>query len=263
MKVSVRICVSILMILFLAVTLSYGQSAAKKHLTKGVDYAAQGRFEEAKEEFEKALKADPSSEFAEDSLKVIKDVTDKKIESKTAIHYFKGVAHSLNGQRDEAIAEYDKAIELNPKLAMAYVNRGFAYDGKGLYDQAISDYTKAIELNPGFAGTYFNRGRAYLSKGQYDRAISDYSKAVELNPNFAWAYLNRGLAYYYKGEHDKAWEDVHKVQSLGSQVHPDFLKDLREASGRQECGFGGAGSAGFGLRHISSTEYKGWILYEL
>ena len=209
------------------------ESAAIQILTKGVDYAAQGKFREAKEEFEKALKADPSSEFAEDSLKVIKDVTDKKIESKTAIHYFKGAAHFLNEQWDEAIADYDKAIELNPRLAMVYVNRGFAYSNIGLLDQAISDYTKAIELNPGFAGAYVNRGSAYLSKGQYDRAISDYSKAVELNPNFAWAYLNRGLAYYYKGEHDKAWEDVHKVQSLGLQVHPDFLNALREASGRE------------------------------
>ena len=86
MKVSVKICVSILMILFLAVTLSYGQSAAKKHLTKGVDYAAQGRFEEAKEEFGKVSKADPLYPSIEEYLKIIEDVIDKKIESKEVIH---------------------------------------------------------------------------------------------------------------------------------------------------------------------------------
>jgi hypothetical protein len=49
----------------------------------------------------------------------------------------------------------------------------------------------------------------------------------------AKAYNNRGLAYYYKREYDKAWEDVHKVQSLGQQIHPEFLKILRKASGRE------------------------------
>ena len=49
------------------------------------------------------------------------------------------------------------------------------------------------------------------------------------------AYTNRAVAYYYKGKYTKAWEDIYKAQSLGIQIHPEFLKDLREASGRQEC----------------------------
>jgi len=61
-----------------------------------------------------------------------------------------------------------------------------------------------------------------------------FTTAIELNPRFAGAYINRGIYYYYKGEYDKAWEDVHKAQSLGHQVHPGFLKALREASGRQK-----------------------------
>ena len=47
-------------------------------------------------------------------------------------------------------------------------------------------------------------------------------------------YNNRGVAYYLQGDYKKAWEDVHKVESLGDQVHPDFLKALRDASGRQD-----------------------------
>ena len=100
-----------------------------------------------------------------------------------------------------------------------------------LYDRAISDFNKAIEIDPKHAMAYSNRGNAYGEKGQYDRAISDYTKAIEINPRFAAAYYNRGLAYHKKGEYDKAWEDVYKAQSLGLQVHPGFLKALREASG--------------------------------
>jgi len=140
----------------------------------------------------------------------------------------------MKGQYDKAIADYTKAIELNPRDAKAYNNRGNAYGNKGQYDQAIADYTKAIELNPRDATTYYNRGMSYgKDKGQHDQAIADYTKAIELNPRFAAAYNNRGIAYYNKGEYDKAWEDVYKAQSLGSQVHPGFLKALREDSGRQ------------------------------
>jgi tetratricopeptide (TPR) repeat protein len=84
------------------------------------------------------------------------------------------------------------------------------------------------------AGAYNNRGVTYVLIGQYDQAISDYTKAIEINPEFARAYNNRGVAYYFKGEYKKAWVDVSKAQSLGGQVNPEFLKALREASGRQE-----------------------------
>jgi tetratricopeptide (TPR) repeat protein len=63
--------------------------------------------------------------------------------------------------------------------------------------------------------------------------LADYNKAIELNPRDANAYNNRAIAYYFKREHDKAWDDVYKAQSLGYQVYTQFLKALREASGRQ------------------------------
>jgi len=66
-----------------------------------------------------------------------------------------------------------------------------------------------------------------------DQAISDYTKALEVNPNYALAYYNRGRSYYYKKEYDKSWEDIKKAQDLGWKIRPEFLDDLRKASGRQ------------------------------
>ena len=201
MKVLGRISVSVVMVLFLSSSLSYGQSTAIQYLSKGVDYAAQGKFKDAKEEFGKVSKADPLYSSIEENLKIIEDVIDKKIASKTAIHLFKGAAYLNKGQYDLAISDCNKAIELNSRLAMAYVTRGLAY---------------------------------YLGKAQYDLAISDYNKAIELNPRYAEVYNNRAVTYYLQEQYDKAWEDVYKAQSLGKQVHPGFIKALREASGRQE-----------------------------
>ena len=88
----------------------------------------------------------------------------------------------------------DKVIELSPRDARAYHNRGAVYQRKGQYEQAISDYTKAIELSPRFAEAYNNRGNAYRSKGDYERAIRDYDKAIELNPRYALVHKNIGDA---------------------------------------------------------------------
>ena len=215
------------------VGVSCGRSSSDESWTRGVGYAVQGKFNEAEKEFEKALEADPLYARAKVSLKIIEAVRDQKVSSKAAIHLFKGKVQANKKAWNEAIAEYNKAIELNPKFAYAYNDRGLAHFDKGQYDQALSDFTKAIQLNPRFAGAYINRGMAYDRKGQYDQAISDYDKVIEMTPKFAGAYNNRAVAHYLKRKYGKAWEDVYKAQSLGCQVHPGFLKALREASGRE------------------------------
>ena len=131
-----------------------------------------------------------------------------------AVYNNRGNAYSNQGELDRAIADYNKAIELDPELAPVYYNRGADYHSKGAYDRAIADYNKAIELNPEFAEAYNNRGNAYFSKGAYDRAIADYNKAIELNPKLAVAYNNRGNTYFSKGAYDRAIADYNKAIEL-------------------------------------------------
>jgi tetratricopeptide (TPR) repeat protein len=95
------------------------------------------------------------------------------------------------GKYDQAMADLDKVLESNPRLAAAYYLRGILYQRKNEHIRAISNFDKAIELNPRFAEAYNNRGIVYESESQYDRALSDYSEAIKLNPRFASAYANR------------------------------------------------------------------------
>jgi tetratricopeptide (TPR) repeat protein len=95
------------------------------------------------------------------------------------------------------------------------------------------DYSQALMIDPNYAKAYNNRGIVYRLMKQYDQAISDYNKALKLDPKFGEAYNNRGVVYYLKGEYEKSWEDVKKAQNLGYKIHPEFLANLRKASGRQ------------------------------
>ncbi|MFT7587359.1 MAG: tetratricopeptide (TPR) repeat protein, partial [Cellvibrionaceae bacterium] len=76
-----------------------------------------------------------------------------------------------------------------------YFFRGLAYDYLKDYERAIADYDRAIELNPEDATAYNNRGNSYSNQGDEERAIADYDRAIELNPEEATAYNNRGHSY--------------------------------------------------------------------
>ncbi len=116
----------------------------------------------------------------------------------------------------------------------SYYNRGSNYMTKGEYDQAILCFDKTIKIKPKFAPAYCSRGTCYYEKGEYEQAVLDFTKALDINPKFVDAHYNRAAAFYQKQEYDKAWEDVHKARSMDYQIPPDFLKALREASGREE-----------------------------
>ncbi|MFQ5976091.1 MAG: tetratricopeptide repeat protein [Candidatus Hydrothermarchaeales archaeon] len=101
--------------------------------------------------------------------------------------------------------------------AITYNNRGVAYGKSGEYSNAISEFSKAIEINPKYADIYFNRGLAYRELEEYSKAISDYTKAIEINPSWAMPYYNRGLAYRSLGESEKAQLDFDKAGMLDPQ----------------------------------------------
>ncbi len=91
----------------------------------------------------------------------------------------------------------------------------YEYD-KGKCEEAIRNYDKAIELNPYFAEAYNNRAYTHMRMGLYELAIPDLDKAIELRPDYTHSLMNRGDIYnYYLKDRQKAIVDYDKIIALG------------------------------------------------
>ena len=131
----------------------------------------------------------------------------------------RGRSYLEKGQNDDAISDFDKAIELNPKDAEIYFFRGNAYHNKRQFDKAMSDYSKAIEINPRYTNAYYSRGLYYQTIEEYRKAISDFDKVIKIDPENAYAYYYRGCAHFAKEKYRKALSDYNKA----IKIDPEYV----------------------------------------
>ena len=113
-----------------------------------------------------------------------------RLQSWEVQYYKKGLDHGKLEKYQEAIENFNKAIELDPNSVAFYFARGDVYEILKKYEEAINDYDEAIELDPDNSYCYCNRGIAYEKMGEYQEAINDYNKAIELDSNCKIAIEN-------------------------------------------------------------------------
>ena len=99
-------------------------------------------------------------------------------------------------------------------LADNSFNSGVDKYEQGDYQGAIADYNKAIEINLKDAITHTNRGNVKDDLEDYQGAIADYTKVIDMNPQFAPAYSIRGMSKYLLGDLKGACDDARKQQIL-------------------------------------------------
>jgi len=107
-------------------------------------------------------------------------------------------------QLEAAVSSYDQAITLKPDYADAYFNRGNALKELKQLETAVSSYDQAITLKPYYADAFYNRGIAHQELKQYEAAVSSYDRAISLKSDYAEAYNNRGNALKDLKQHEAA-----------------------------------------------------------
>ncbi|MFH2002479.1 MAG: tetratricopeptide repeat protein [Planctomycetota bacterium] len=137
-------------------------------------------------------------------------------------HRNRGLAWKKTGDWEKAIAEYDRAAELDPMSASVFLNRAYALSMTEAYDKALEDYNRTIELDPGCALSFLGRGYLWGRFGENEKAIQDYTASIEINPRDGQAYANRGYIWFLMDDFDKAIEDC--TQALA--INPDNAQAL-------------------------------------
>ena len=92
---------------------------------------------------------------------------------------FRGISYLFQGLYYKALTDLNKAIELDPKNALAYGSRGLVYSYQSQPDKAMTNFKKALELDPGLALAYSGRGRIYYDRYQYTEAMDDFNKVID------------------------------------------------------------------------------------
>jgi TolB-like protein/Tfp pilus assembly protein PilF len=135
-------------------------------------------------------------------------------------HAIKANIPRVQGRPDEAIAESERALALDPSSVDSYGYIGGAYMQPGQFEKWLEFTDKAIRLSPHDSALiywYEDKATDYIGLGQYDQAIEWARRAVAVDPNNPSAHYSLGRAYAHLGQADKALEEYDKGIELTPQ----------------------------------------------
>ncbi|HEY3853816.1 MAG TPA: tetratricopeptide repeat protein [Verrucomicrobiae bacterium] len=134
---------------------------------------------------------------------------------------------------DAAISHYNHAIQLDPKFAPYYLNRGVTKQAKGDLDGALIDFNKALDLDVTFARAYVCRGNIKKVKRDLGGALTDYDRAIEFDPKFSKAYSYRAIFKKATGDPSGSLVDFNRAIELAPKDGTTFNNrgDLKRFTG--------------------------------
>lgn len=141
-------------------------------------------------------------------------------------YYCLGLGELMRGNEDQALLQFNRAINLKDDYALAYHDRAGIKRNMGDYLGALYDYKAAVNYKPDFPLAYNNMGAVKMTLGDYQGAIEDFSVAIEQAPDLYLAYNNRGFAKFQLGGLDSALMDFNKAL----EYRPGFLEAQLNAS---------------------------------
>ena len=132
---------------------------------------------------------------------------EKALEIDPKFHFaWYGLGNALKelGRNSEAIAAFDKALEIDPKSHFAWNNLGNALSNLGRNSEAIAAFEKALEIDPKSFTVWNNLGNTLNDLRRYRKAIAAFDKALEIDPKYHLAWNNRGNTLNYWGRYREA-----------------------------------------------------------
>lgn len=131
--------------------------------------------------------------------------------SNTEAYRLRGRSKREKGDLQGALRDFNKALEIEPNSSRTFLGRGLTYEKLGDSKSAISDYTRGIQLEPNYPNGYSYRGHLKIDLKDFKGAISDYDSLISLEPNNRNAYLNRGYVKAQLGDYKNAIGDYDRA----------------------------------------------------
>jgi serine/threonine protein kinase/tetratricopeptide (TPR) repeat protein len=129
-------------------------------------------------------------------------------------HVALGSAYRATGRTNEAIAEFQRALELAPNSDEACRRLASAYKDAGNKVESLKYFNKATEANPYYWMNYNQLGWAEFSFGEYNQALENYRKVTEIAPELSSGYSNMGTIYFYLGKYQESIQQLLKATQL-------------------------------------------------
>jgi serine/threonine protein kinase/tetratricopeptide (TPR) repeat protein len=133
-----------------------------------------------------------------------------------AAHRVEGYLLYHEGLYEQAVAEFDRAIELQPGNAMAFIYEGKAYQDNGQLPQSRTAFENAVKAEPNYFRTWQNLGSFYLWSGEISQALAYHKKSVELAPQEPNLHWNLAVAYMESGKFDEALQEITGQESVSA-----------------------------------------------
>jgi len=130
---------------------------------------------------------------------------------------------------EEAIAEYEKALSIDPKCGIASVNIAACYESMDKDDDAVRVLKKAIRNEPDYARAHYNLGRIYLDKDMIDMAVSEYRGALKANPDDPEAHWEIAGMYFMIKKLDDSIKHYDRAAELFGETTPEGLEAIRNS----------------------------------
>lgn len=157
-------------------------------------------------------------------------VTDIGLNRKALSYFCSAFERKQKHDMMGALWAYSKSIQLNPKFALAYLDRGRVCHALKVKSNALQDFSKAVELGPELWTAYFNRAMVRSDLGDRDGSNSDYDEVVRLVPNCPYAYANRAVEMEGRGDLNRALADLDRAVFLSRTEDKAFCLYQRATS---------------------------------
>jgi Flp pilus assembly protein TadD len=129
-------------------------------------------------------------------------------------HLKKGNELYALGSNEEAIARFDNALKLNPRLAGAWAGKGLASNAMGQYEEAIRCYDESLRLDPRDPAVWHDKGNTLCAIGRLEGALNCFNEALIIDPRDARAWNNKGICLASLGRPEQAVPCCNKATQL-------------------------------------------------